>query len=129
MPSWLRNGAMENRIILQVRYLLLGSSQKRISLTQLPSLGPGALFAPARLQLLAAKFDMTLRHFDRSLGCLVSPALDELATQLSFVGGLSASERDVIIDATRESLYTVLHSKVSRLLVLELNAARVTRAS
>lgn len=69
---------------------------------------------------------MTWRHFDRSLGCLVSPALDELATQLSFVGGLSARERDVITDATRESLYTILHSKVSRLLVLELNAARVT---
>src|SRR5215471_14076848 len=69
---------------------------------------------------------MTERHFDRSLGCLVLPALDELATQLSFVGGLSARERDVITDATRESLYTVLHSKVSRLLVLELNAARIT---
>lgn len=69
---------------------------------------------------------MTERHFDRSLGCLVSPALDELATQLSFVEGLSARERDVITEATRESLYTVLHSKVSRLLVLELNAARVT---
>src|SRR5919107_2171261 len=68
---------------------------------------------------------MTSRHFDRPLGCLVSPALDELATQLSFVAGLSARERDVITDTTRESLYTVLHSKVSRLLVLELNAARV----
>src|SRR6476469_5582694 len=69
---------------------------------------------------------MTWRHFDDSLGCLVSPALDELATQLSFAGGLSARERDVIIHATRESLYTVLHTKVSRLLVLELNAARET---
>ncbi|HEX6648760.1 MAG TPA: type 2 lanthipeptide synthetase LanM family protein [Pyrinomonadaceae bacterium] len=69
---------------------------------------------------------MTLRHFDSSLGCLISPALDELATQLSFVPRLSARERDVITDATRESLYTVLHSKVSRLLILELNAARVT---
>src|ERR1051325_9050749 len=69
---------------------------------------------------------MTLRHFNRSLGCLVSPALDELSTQLFFVGGLSERERDVITDATRESLYTVLHSKVSRLLILELNAARVT---
>jgi type 2 lantibiotic biosynthesis protein LanM len=69
---------------------------------------------------------MTSRHFDRSLGCLVSPALDELATQLSLVDGLSARERDVITDTTRESLYTVLHSKVSRLLILELNAARVT---
>jgi type 2 lantibiotic biosynthesis protein LanM len=64
-------------------------------------------------------------HFDRSLGCLFSPALDELVTQLSFVKGLSARERDVITDATRESLNTSLH-RVSRLLVLELNAARVT---
>ena len=69
---------------------------------------------------------MTSRHFDKSLGCVVSPALDELATQLSLVGGLSPRERDVIIDATRESLYIVLHTKVSRLLILELNAARVT---
>lgn len=69
---------------------------------------------------------MTWRHFDRSLGCLVSSALDELATQLSLVGGLSARERDVITDATRESLYTILHTKLSRLLILELNAARVT---
>ena len=69
---------------------------------------------------------MTERHFDSSLGCLVSPALDELAAQLSFVAGLSAKDRDVIAHATRESLYTLLHSKVSRLLVLELNAARVT---
>ncbi|MCA1578630.1 MAG: type 2 lantipeptide synthetase LanM family protein [Acidobacteria bacterium] len=69
---------------------------------------------------------MTFRHFDRSLGCLVSPALDELATQLSFVEGLSATERDVITEATRKSLYTVLHTKVTRLLILELNAARVT---
>ena len=56
---------------------------------------------------------------------MVSPALDELATQLSFIEGLRERARDVIIDATRESLYTVLHTKVSRLLVLELNAARV----
>src|SRR4029077_5376165 len=69
---------------------------------------------------------MSERHFDRSLGCLISPALDELATRLSVVRELSARERDVITEATRESLYTVLHSKVSRLLVLELNAARET---
>src|SRR5262245_34451855 len=70
---------------------------------------------------------MTSRHFDRSLGCLVSPALDELATQLSLVEGLTARECSVITDTTRDSLYTVLHTKVSRLLVLELNAARVTK--
>ena len=69
---------------------------------------------------------MTWRHFDKPLGCLVRPALDELATQLSIVDGVSASERDVITEATRESLFTILHRKVSRLLILELNAARVT---
>src|SRR5690242_10481333 len=69
---------------------------------------------------------MSWRHFDHSLGCLVSPALDELPTQLSFVARLSERERVIITDATRESLYTVLHTKVSRLLILELNAARVT---
>jgi hypothetical protein len=47
---------------------------------------------------------MTWR-LDESLGCLVSPALDEPATQLSSIEGLSARERDVITAATRESLY------------------------
>lgn len=69
---------------------------------------------------------MPLRHFDESLGCLISPALDGLATQLFSIAGLGAKERDIIIDATRESLCTVLHEKLSRLLVLELNAARET---
>jgi type 2 lantibiotic biosynthesis protein LanM len=68
----------------------------------------------------------SLRHFDASLGCLLSPALGELATQLSFVVGLSAKEREVVIDATRESLHRVLNSKLSRLLILELNIARET---
>jgi type 2 lantibiotic biosynthesis protein LanM len=68
---------------------------------------------------------VTRHHFDTSLGCLISPALDELATQLVSVPGLSAQEPDAVIDATRKSLYTVLHGKLSRLLVLELNAARV----
>src|SRR5689334_4350619 len=117
---------MEKRTIQQVRCLPPGNSQKRISLTQLPSLLPGALVAPGRSDVPVVKIEMTGRHFDESLGCLISPALDELATQLSFVEGLSAKDREVIIDATRESLYTVLHTKVSRLLVLELNAARVT---
>ena len=84
-----------------------------------------AHIAPARSGFSAVD-DMTSRHFDRSLGCLISPALDELAAQLSFVAGLTARERDVIAEATRESLNAVLHTKVSRLLVLELNAARVT---
>jgi type 2 lantibiotic biosynthesis protein LanM len=69
---------------------------------------------------------MASRYFDGSLGCLVAPALDELAAQISLLAGLSAKERDAITNATRESIYAVLHYKLSRLLVLELNAARVT---
>ena len=69
---------------------------------------------------------MAARYFDGSLGCLVLPALDELAAQLSFIAGLSARERQVITDATGESLYAVLHNKLSRLLVLELHGARET---
>jgi len=115
----------EGRIILQVRYLLLGSLHKQISLMQ-PQSGQAVAFARARPQENAAKLAMPLRYFDESLGCLLSPALDELATQLSFIAGLSTKERNVITDATRESLYRVLHNKLSRLLVLELNAARVT---
>jgi type 2 lantibiotic biosynthesis protein LanM len=69
---------------------------------------------------------MAMRHFDASLGCLVRPAVDELAAQLSSIKGLSARECDVITNASRESLYAVLHTKLSRLLVLELNSARET---
>jgi type 2 lantibiotic biosynthesis protein LanM len=69
---------------------------------------------------------MAARHFDASLGCLVRPAVDELAAQLSSIKGLSARERDVITKASRESVYAVLHNKLSRLLVLELNSARET---
>ena len=69
---------------------------------------------------------MTSGHFDTSLGCLISPAVDELATQLAQLPALHSCERDAVAEATRQSLYSILHSKLSRLLVLELNAARVT---
>lgn len=65
-------------------------------------------------------------NFDAALGCLISPALDELSAQLTSLTGLRTRERDIIIGATQEALLAVLHSKLSRLLVLELNAARVT---
>jgi type 2 lantibiotic biosynthesis protein LanM len=117
---------MADRIILPVRSLLLGSSQKRISLTQAAAPPQATQFAPAQTQYRAAKLTMAARHFDASLGCLVRPAVDELAAQLSSIKPLSASERDVITTASRESLYAVLHNKLSRLLVLELNSARET---
>ena len=66
------------------------------------------------------------RHFGCSLGCLSAPVVGELATQLASLDGLSVSERDVIVAATRENIHAVLHGKLSRLLVLELNGARVT---
>jgi type 2 lantibiotic biosynthesis protein LanM len=69
---------------------------------------------------------VTTRHFDIALGCLISPSVDELATQLTFLSDLSASEREVIANGTRSSLFDLLHAKLTRLLLLELNAARVT---
>jgi len=64
--------------------------------------------------------------FDKSLGCLISPAVGELAAQLVSVVALHSRERDVVLDATRKVLFAVLHGKLSRVLLLELNAARVT---
>jgi type 2 lantibiotic biosynthesis protein LanM len=65
------------------------------------------------------------RNFDASLGCLFASALDGLAAQLAEVPGLPAAERDLLVDVTRESLLSVLHGRLARLLLLELNAARV----
>ncbi len=84
----------------------------------------GVLHSLLLLKNVASNTDAS--SFDASLGCLLSPALGELATQLALVAGLHPRERKVVLASTRESLYAVLHSKLSRLLVLELNAARVT---
>jgi len=64
-------------------------------------------------------------NFNASLGCLLSSGMDELATQLKRVAGLHARECDAVLAATRECLYVILHGRLSRVLVLELNAARV----
>lgn len=65
------------------------------------------------------------RGFEASLGCLTSSALDDLAAQLRTIPGLRARECDVVLDATGQSLTAVLHAKLGRLLLLELNAARL----
>lgn len=65
-------------------------------------------------------------NFDSSLHCLIGAALDELATQLRSIAGMHPRERDVVLGAAQEVLLAVLHAKLSRVLVLELNAARVT---
>lgn len=60
-----------------------------------------------------------------SLGCLLAPSLDRLATQLARVPRLSLHERDILHEQTRESLLSVVHAKLTRLLLVELNAARI----
>ncbi|WP_460355416.1 type 2 lanthipeptide synthetase LanM family protein [Actinoallomurus acanthiterrae] len=64
--------------------------------------------------------------FARSLSCLVEPALDGLWERLGSVPGLTESERTAIRDGTAAALYETAHRKVARVLILELNAARIT---
>ncbi|MEA9563586.1 MULTISPECIES: type 2 lanthipeptide synthetase LanM family protein [unclassified Xanthomonas] len=63
--------------------------------------------------------------FGTSLDCLISSPLEKLAVQLTQVVALQQVEREAILTATRQALLAVLHGKLTRLLLLELNAARV----
>jgi type 2 lantibiotic biosynthesis protein LanM len=65
-------------------------------------------------------------EFQPVLDGLVDPALAELTTRLDSVAGLADPERAVLVAATAEVLHGAVWRKVSRVLVLELNAARVT---
>ncbi len=62
--------------------------------------------------------------FEASLGCLLTPAREELAARLERIPGLDSGERETILAAGSGSLASALHRKVARLLVLELNLAR-----
>ncbi len=62
---------------------------------------------------------------ERMLGRLVEPALADLAAQLRSSTGLSSSERSAVQDATARLLRSVVWRQVSRVVVLELNAARL----
>jgi class II lanthipeptide synthase len=64
--------------------------------------------------------------FTLSLRCLVEPALDRLCGQLGRVPGLAGSERAAVAAGLADALYQVVHRKACRVLILELNAARVT---
>jgi type 2 lantibiotic biosynthesis protein LanM len=71
-------------------------------------------------------------HFDSSLGCLLSPQIAQLATQLGAVAGqlgavagLSPAEQTVVLNATKDSVTAALHVKLARVLLLELNGARI----
>jgi type 2 lantibiotic biosynthesis protein LanM len=64
-------------------------------------------------------------EFRRSLTCLADPALERLAVRLKLVPELGDTERAALCDGAASSLYQALHGKVSRILLLELNAARL----
>ncbi|MGD0607747.1 MAG: DUF4135 domain-containing protein [Streptosporangiaceae bacterium] len=64
--------------------------------------------------------------FAGSVACLTEPALTGLSDQLARVPGLGPAERAVILESTRATLCDALLRKVNRVLVLELNIARVT---
>jgi type 2 lantibiotic biosynthesis protein LanM len=69
--------------------------------------------------------DSDAANFDASLGCLYASELEALAAQLCDVD-LEPTEREAVLRAARDSICGTLHGKVSRVLVLELNSARVT---
>jgi type 2 lantibiotic biosynthesis protein LanM len=64
--------------------------------------------------------------FEPSLGCLTEPALAGLAAQLRLVPGLANTEAEAVIEATRTVLTEAALRRTSRVLLLELNAARIT---
>ncbi|TWP50656.1 type 2 lantipeptide synthetase LanM [Lentzea tibetensis] len=65
-------------------------------------------------------------ELDRTLEWLIGPALDRLAAQLAEITDLVAPEAAVLVGATRHAVHDVVRRKVNRVLVLELNAARIT---
>lgn len=70
--------------------------------------------------------DNATEQFDRSVATLLEPDLDRLATALAAVDGLTPADRAAIHSGATEVLRDVVLRKVSRVLVLELNAARIT---
>ncbi|MEV6235488.1 type 2 lanthipeptide synthetase LanM family protein [Lentzea sp. NPDC051838] len=67
-------------------------------------------------------------EFGPALTPLVEPALAGLAAELEMVRGLDDQEREAVHRATATTLRETVYRKVCRVLVLELNAARITGA-
>lgn len=64
--------------------------------------------------------------FDASFRCLIDPALTELAAQLRHVALLGTGERQAVLAGASTSITDAVRRKMSRVLLVELNAARVT---
>ncbi|MEY9856279.1 type 2 lantibiotic biosynthesis protein LanM [Catenulispora sp. GAS73] len=65
-------------------------------------------------------------EFAGALGCLAAPVTAGLAARLAAVEPLSGPERAAIAEAAERAILETVHRKVSRVLLLELNAARLT---
>ena len=70
--------------------------------------------------------DQAAGGLERALSCLVGPAIDRLTTRLGAVAGLDAAEARAVHDGACAALTEAVLRKITRLLLLELNAARVT---
>lgn len=65
-------------------------------------------------------------QFDRSAHVLLRPAVERLTAGLASVAGLTDGERAAIADGATAALRETVLRRISRVLVLELNAARLT---
>ncbi|MFI7708213.1 type 2 lanthipeptide synthetase LanM family protein [Nonomuraea sp. NPDC049480] len=68
-----------------------------------------------------------LRDLDSIRDCLLDPALARLAAELESVAGLTDTERKVLYEAAAKAIRDTLAPKTNIVLILELNAARLTR--
>ena len=69
---------------------------------------------------------ITGEQFDRTVETFLGPALDRLAAGLAATAGLADAERAAIHAGAATALRETVLRKVSRVLVLELDAARIT---
>ncbi|MDP9864479.1 MULTISPECIES: type 2 lanthipeptide synthetase LanM family protein [Streptosporangium] len=65
-------------------------------------------------------------EFDPPLDVLTGPALADLAARLGSITGLTAADRRALLDGAAAALEETVRRKVTRVLVLELNAARIS---
>ena len=63
---------------------------------------------------------------DAVLGGLLEPELARLAARLGAVTGLAATERDIVHTAAATALHAAVQLRTNRVLLLELNAARLS---
>ncbi|MFI6318403.1 type 2 lanthipeptide synthetase LanM family protein [Nonomuraea sp. NPDC050556] len=76
--------------------------------------------------LLLAGSEQMAGEFDPPLDPLIGPDLADLEARLGSLTGLTHAERGVILAASARSVEEEVRRKITRVLVLELNAARIS---